>query len=108
MRLVVFFNAKLEVAREAGLPADVTVLADPRRHVYDALGTKRISKLALLKSLPAGLDAARRGRLPHLTRSDMQRLGADVAVRADGEIARLHVATSPADRLATAELIAAL
>ena len=105
---MVFFNARLEVAREAELPDAVTVLADPRRQVYDALGTRRISKLALLTSLPAGLDAALHGRLPHLTKSDMQRLGADVAVRADGEIARLHVASGPSDRVAVSELIAAL
>jgi hypothetical protein len=38
----------------------------------------------------------------------MLRLGADVAVRPDGEIAKLHLASSPDDRLAFAELVGAL
>jgi hypothetical protein len=38
----------------------------------------------------------------------MLRLGADVAVRADGEIAALHRARNPDDRLAISDLVAAL
>lgn len=108
MRLVVFFNATLDVARKAELPEGVLVLADPKRQVYDALGTKRVSRIALLTSVPAAFEAALHGRFPHLTSADMQRLGADAAVTADGEIATLHVATSPEDRVRAADLIAAL
>jgi hypothetical protein len=107
--LVVFFNAKPDVIRGSEIPEALHVLADPRRKVYDPLGTTRISLLDLsLSSALAGARALAAGELPKATRADMQRLGADAAVRADGEIALLHRATSPDDRLDPADLIAAL
>jgi hypothetical protein len=107
--LVVFYNAKPELLAQHEPPDALHVLADPRRQVYDPLGTTRMSKLALLTTqVVPGAKALAKGELPQATRSDMQRLGADVAVRADGEIALLHRATSPDDRLDPAELIAAL
>jgi hypothetical protein len=59
-------------------------------------------------SIGALFGAAAQGKLPKLTSADMLRLGADVAVRADGEIATLHRARNPDDRIALAELVAAL
>jgi hypothetical protein len=107
--LVVFFNAKPDVIRGSEIPEALHVLADPKRQVYDPLGTTRISLIALsLASAVAGAKALAAGELPKATRADMQRLGADAAVLADGEIALLHPATSPDDRLDPAELIAAL
>jgi hypothetical protein len=107
--LVVFFNARPDVIRGSEIPEALHVLADPRRQVYDPLGTTRIAWLSLgLSSVEAGVRALAAGELPKATRADMQRLGADAAVRADGEIALLHRATSPDDRLDPADLIAAL
>jgi hypothetical protein len=112
--VVVFFNAPLEVIRDwrrraDDVPADLEVIADPDALVYKALGTVRKSVGSMLASTPgAVLKAARAGRLPRLTRTDMLRQGADAAVRADGEIAKLHLAQAPADRLETADLVASL
>jgi hypothetical protein len=107
--LVVFFNAKIDVIRGSEIPEALHVLADPSREVYDPLGTTRIGWLSLgLSSVGSGVKALAAGELPKATRADMQRLGADAAVTADGEIALLHRATSPDDRLDPAELIAAL
>lgn len=103
--LVVFANAKLEVAREY----EMDVLADPRAQVYEALGTKRASPGSLIaRSLTGGVRALGKGMLPRATRADMLRLGADAAVGADGEIALLHIAGSADDRLEPADLVAAL
>lgn len=107
--LVIFYNAKPALLEAHEMPAALHVLADPRRAVYDPLGTTRMSKLALVTTqIVPGAKALAKGEIPQATRSDMQRLGADVAVGADGEIALLHRATSPDDRLDPAELIAAL
>jgi hypothetical protein len=107
--LVVFFNARADVVRGSEIPDALHVLADPKRRVYDPLGTTRSSWLSLgLSSVEAGIRAVAAGELPKATRADMQRLGADAAVRADGEVALLHRATSPDDRLDPAELVAAL
>lgn len=106
--LVVFFNAKLDVIRDHEIPDALHVLADPKRQVYDPLGTTRVSKLELMTGILPALRALADGHVPSLTSADMQRLGADAAVDAEGEVVRLHVATSPDDRLAPAELVAAL
>jgi hypothetical protein len=107
--LVVFYNAKLDLLRGNDMPDALHVFADPRRQVYDALGTTRMSRLELVTSqIVPGVKALAKGEVAKATRADMQRLGADAAVRADGEIALMHVATSPDDRLDPAELIAAL
>jgi hypothetical protein len=112
--LVVFYNASPALLQEwrgkgADLPDDLDVLADPQAELYEALGTTRLGVGKLLAgSLGGGLRSAREGRFPRLTSTDMQRLGADVAVRPDGEIAKLHLATSPDDRISIAELVAAL
>lgn len=102
---MVFANAKLDVARGY----DHDVLADPRAEVYEAVGAGRASPATLVaRSIGGGLRALREGMLPRATRADMLRLGADVAVDADGEIALLHLATSADDRLPPERLIAAL
>lgn len=112
--LVVFFNAKPELVeswRESDpIPEGIAVLADPRARLYTALGTvRRDSALGLARgSLRPSVKAIASGRLPKLTSADMLRLGADVAVRDDGEIARLHRAATPDDRVELAELVAAL
>jgi hypothetical protein len=115
MRLVVFFNAKLAIVDawrrgDKDLPDDVPVLADPDAIVYDALGTERKGNYASLMRGSVGplFKSMREGRFAHATRADMLRLGADVAVRADGEIAKLHLAKSMDDRLPIGELIAAV
>jgi hypothetical protein len=113
--LVVFFNAtaKLVDAWRSGddqIPRDLPVLADETATVYDDLGTiRRQTPLGLVPgSIGALFGAAAKGRLPKLTSADMLRLGADVAVRADGEIATLHRARTPDDRVALVELLGAL
>ncbi len=112
--LVVFYNARMELLQEwrgkgADLPEDLDVLADPGAELYKALGTTRIGVGKLLAgSVGGAVRSAREGRFPRLTATDMQRLGADVAVRPDGEIAELHLATSPDDRIPVGELVAAL
>jgi hypothetical protein len=111
--LVVFYNAEVGLieswrGKGADLPGDLTVLADPSAGVYKALGTTRQSYAKLLtNSVGGAVRSAREGRLPRLTSADMQRLGADAAVRADGEIAKLHLASSPDDRLPLSALVAA-
>lgn len=112
-RLLVAFNADRplveEWAREAEPPDGVLVGADPGAVLYEALGTTRQGVVPLLaKSMLGGLRSATQGMFPHQTRADMQRLGADVAVRADGEIALLHLAESADDRIGPEALIAAL
>ncbi len=112
--LVVFYNAGMELLQEwrgkgADLPDDLQVLADPEAELYEALGTTRVGYGKLLAgSVGGAVRSAREGRFPRLTATDMQRLGADVAVRPDGEIAKLHLASSPEDRIPVAELVAAL
>ena len=112
-RLVVAYNADPKLVgawvREAEPPDDVLVGADPDAVLYEELGTTRQGWAPLMaKSLVGGLKSAKEGIMPHATRADMQRLGADVAIRADGEIALLHLASSPDDRVEPEELIAAL
>lgn len=112
--MVVFYNAhpKLVAAwREQAddLPEDLVVVSDPDASLYEDLGTERASAAKLLVGgIVPGLKALREGRVAKATKADMQRLGADVAVGADGEIARLHLASSPDDRLPFGELVAAL
>jgi hypothetical protein len=113
--LVIFFNASAELvaswrADASEIPADVPVVADPTATLYDGLGTVRRSNyLSLARgSVGAVIRSASQGRLPHATSADMLRLGADAAVRADGEIARLHLASTPDDRVALPELVDSL
>lgn len=99
-----FANARLEVARAY----ELDVLADPKAEVFKALGTKRASPVPLVtKSLVGGLKSLREGMLPQATKADMLRLGADVAIDADGEIVLLHIAESADDRLPPEQLLAA-
>lgn len=112
-RLLVAFNADVALVeawvRETDPPGGVLVGADPDAELYEALGTTRQGVVPLLaKSMLGGLRSARQGMLPSATRADMQRLGADVAVRADGEIALLHLAQSADDRIGPEPLLAAL
>jgi hypothetical protein len=112
--IVLFYNAhpKLVAAwrRQAtDVPADIVVVSDPDATLYESLGTKRTNPVTLAaKSAVAGLRAIRAGRMPKATSADMLRLGADVAVRADGTIARLHLADAPEDRVPFRELVSAL
>lgn len=113
--LVVFYNAELELIeswrrRTEGFPGEVAVLADPRAALYDELGTiRRGNYLSLTRgSFGAALKSAAHGRIPRATSADMLRLGADAAVRPDGEIATLHRATAPQDRVPMAALVASL
>jgi hypothetical protein len=113
--LIVFFNATAKLvdawwSADDQVPEDLPVLADETAAVYDDLGTiRRQTPLGLVPgSIGALFGAAAQGKLPKLTSADMLRLGADVAVRADGEIATLHRARNPDDRIALAELVAAL
>jgi hypothetical protein len=113
--LVIFFNASPELVESwrseaAELPDEVPVIADPTARLYDALGTVRRSNYVSLArgSLGAVIRSASEGRLPRPTSADMLRLGADAAVYADGEIARLHLAGTPDDRVALPDLVASL
>jgi hypothetical protein len=113
--MVIFFNAPLRMveAWRRGvdwLPDEIDVVADPDATLYDALGTQRKSGyLSLMRGqVGPALKSAREGKFAHLTRADMLRLGADVAIGADGEILKLHLATSPEDRIEMRELVAAL
>jgi hypothetical protein len=112
--IVVFYNAGIELIdawrRQAkDLPADLTIVADAHATLYDGLGTTRGSYRSLaLTSVGPLIKSAREGRFPRLTKTDMLRLGADVAVRADGEITKLHLARDPDDRMPLSELVAAL
>lgn len=112
--LVVFYNAhpKLVAAwREQAedIPADLEVLADPDASLYEGIGTRRTSPGKLVaSSIGGGLRALKERRLPKATSADMLRLGADVAVRPDGTIAKLHLASSPDDRVPLSALVAAL
>lgn len=113
--MVIFFNAELPLVeswrgRDDEIPDDLPALADPEAIVYKALGTKRAGNYVSLMrgSIGPVLKSAREGRFARATSADMLRLGADVAVRADGEIAKLHLAGSPDDRLPISDLVAAL
>ena len=113
--LVVFFNADIDMVESwrdgaHDFPRDLAVVADQRAAVYDGLATRRSgSYLQLARgSIGPVITSARERRFPRLTKADMLRLGADAAVRPDGEIALLHRARSPDDRLALPELVGAL
>jgi len=112
--LVVFFNASAELVASwrsgAEIPDDLPVVADPAATLYDDLGTvRRGNYLSLARgSIGAVIRSAGEGRLPHATSADMLRLGADVAVRADGEIAQLHLASTPDDRVPVPALVDSL
>lgn len=110
-----FFNAPPEMveswqAGAADVPDDLPVVADPRATLYKRLGTVRHNTpLGLVRgSVAPVLKSAAQGRLPKLTSADMLRLGADAAVRSDGQIARLHRASTPDDRVSLAELVNSL
>jgi hypothetical protein len=111
--VVVFYNADIELVRswwrDSGIEDELRVAADPDAGFYEALGTKRTNPVALTAgSLGAALKSARKGLIPRATRADMLRLGADIAVRADGELALRHIAGSPDDRLPVEQLLDAL
>lgn len=107
------FNADVKMVadweRAAGLPAEVLVVADPEASLYRDLGTERQDPISLIvRSVTGGIRSARQGLLPRATRADMLRLGADVAVDANGDVALLHRASGPDDRLPIERLVAAL
>jgi hypothetical protein len=114
--LVVFYNAQLKLVESwrskvtDWFPEEIAVLADPDATLYDAIGTRRKSGYMSLArgSIGPAISSALAGRLPRATSADMLRLGADAAVRPDGEIALLHLADTPGDRVAVPELAAAL
>ena len=114
MPLVIFYNADLALVEDwvAAQPAVAgaarAVVADERALVYEALGTTRQDPVRLVaKSVVGGMKSLAKGMVPKATRADMLRLGADVAVGADGEILLLHRATSPDDRLPVEQLLTA-
>lgn len=85
------------------------MLADRRAEVFEAIGTERASAVGLItRSLGGAVRSLREGMLPHATKADMLRLGADAAVDAQGEVVLLHLAKSADDRLPPERLIAAL
>ena len=91
------------------LPSAVQVVADPKAQLYKDLGTERQDPISLVaRSIKGGLRSAREGLFAKPTRADMLRLGADVAVDADGRMALLHRAANADDRRAMGELLAAL
>jgi hypothetical protein len=111
--LVVFFNAHPDLvgkwADSADLPDDVRVVADPDAELYEELGTTRQDPVRLMaKAVVGGLKSAREGIFAKPTSADMLRLGADVAVDAEGNIALLHLASGPDDRVPVERLVAAL
>lgn len=115
--LVLFFNADAgytemwtrRMKENGDLPADLTVAIDPDATLYRDLGTVRGGYLDDVLSTPGMLWRSRAHvRKWRLTRSDMLRMGADVAVRPDGGIALRHVCADPEDRADPAAVVAAL
>jgi hypothetical protein len=99
-------------SRELGLEGGRTVvLADPGQELYAALGAGRPLPLWALRPrvAAAGVRALLARERVGWTRGDDGRLlGADVVVDADGRVVLLHVATDATDRVAPAQLVAAL
>ena len=113
--IVVFYAADLELVeswrhRAAEIPRDLPVLADPEAGVYRRLELRRSGSYLQLARGGLGpvIASAREGRIPRPTRADMLQLGGDAAVGPDGEIAQLHRAGSPDDRIALRDLVDAL
>jgi hypothetical protein len=91
------------------LPPDLPVASDPDAGLYRDLGTMRASWRTLLLGSPRPMiEAWRNGYRPTASGQDYQRMGADVAVTADGEVALLHVCKDATDRVPTADLVAAI
>lgn len=115
--VVLFFNSGLEYTRmwtekskERGdIPADLTVAIDPDATLYEAVGTIRGGIFDEVAKTPGMLWRSRgHVRKWRLTQNDMLRMGADLAVRPDGEIALRHICRSPEDRADPAAVVAAL
>jgi hypothetical protein len=109
----VVFNADVQMVadwrRTADLPAEALVVADPEAMLYRELGTERLDPLRLIvKGFAGALRSAREGIWARPTKTDMLRLGADVAVDSDGNITLLHLASSADDRLPTGRLLESL
>lgn len=102
---MVFAPASVEVARQY----ELDVLADPRAGVFKAIGTERASPVGLItKGMAGAVKSLRQGLVPHATKADMLRLGADAAVDAEGEIVLLHLAKDADDRLPPERLVSGL
>ena len=87
------------------------VIADPELTLYRALGAGRPSPLWVLRPRVAlaGLKALwHREGVGYTRGDDTLQLGADVVVDGDGSIALLHLAKDAADRVAPAQLLAAV
>ena len=111
--IAVFFQADPDYVdmwfAKSSLPQDLPVASDPDAELYTALGTVRASWRTLLLGSPKPMiEAWRNGHRPLASGQDYQRMGADVAVRADGEVALLHVCKVATDRVPTQQLVAAL
>jgi peroxiredoxin len=119
--IVLFFNADLAYTRmwvaksveEGHLPADLQVAVDSDAELYEAIGTVRRGLVgSLVGGLRQTLGSLWRSRAHigkwRLTSNDMLRMGADVAVRADGTIALRHVCADPEDRADPHHVVAAL
>lgn len=95
--------------RDALNLAGARVLADPKHHLYDALGARRRTPLWVLRPrvVTAALRALLAGESFGRTRGDdIVLLGADVVTDRDGRIAFVHRAADPADRTEPARLVA--
>jgi peroxiredoxin len=93
--IVVFFNAQVDYTKmwvsKSDLPGDLKVVMDPDAELYEAIGTIRGRLLdQALKS--AGSLWRSRGSIAKwkLSSNDMMRMGADVAIGRDGEVALLQ------------------
>lgn len=94
---------------KSSLPQDLPVATDADSTLYTALGTVRASwKTLLLGSPKPMIEAWRNGHRPKNSGQDYQRMGADAAVTADGDVALLHVCKTATDRVPTEQLVAAL
>lgn len=111
--MIVFFNSKVEYttawAKQSDLPQDLTIAIDPDAMFYEALGTIRGG---LVDQTMSGLGQLWRARNDirkwRLTNNDMLRMGADVGVAPDGQIAFKHICRNPEDRADPRAVIAAL
>jgi hypothetical protein len=113
--LVVFFQAAGWIAEKwfadtEAMPRDLLVVADESGDVYLGLGTNRPSWYGLLFHGAKGAmgRAKAAGFKVKASRSDMRRMGADIVVDANGDIAFLHLAEHADDRVDPAELVAKL
>ncbi|MCW2925126.1 MAG: AhpC/TSA antioxidant enzyme, partial [Thermoleophilia bacterium] len=96
-------------AHYAGLPTEFVVVADADQSLYDAFGTLRLERARDLRVrarnlLTTGLRHVLRGGRLKRPGQDLLQLGGDAVVDADGQVAWLHRAARPDDRVPVDEL----